>query len=85
MSYPDYSRAERIADGAIHVLGVGAAITAVSILFRMLPDHLSWATITATAVYAVGLIAMLCASAAYHLAAYTRARALLRRLDHAAI
>ena len=85
MSYPAYSRAERIADGTVHVLGVGAAITAVSVLFRLLPDHLSPATITATAVYAAGLIAMLSASAAYHLAAYTRARALLRRLDHAAI
>ena len=85
MSYPAYSRAERIADGVIHILGVGLAITAVYLLFGDLADRMGWGTYTATIIYAVGLLAMLGASAAYHLAAYTRARPILRRLDHAAI
>ena len=33
MSYPEYTRGERIADGVIHVLGVGSALAAVALLF----------------------------------------------------
>ena len=35
MSYPDYSKAERVADGAVHIAGVITAITGVSLLFAM--------------------------------------------------
>lgn len=85
MSYPNYTRAERVADGIIHVIGVAAALGGVVVLFRMWYQHMPWATFVATAIYAAGLLAMLGASAAYHMAAHTRARPILRRLDHAAI
>ncbi|QYX57816.1 hemolysin III family protein [Roseovarius sp. SCSIO 43702] len=85
MSYPDFSRAERIADGTIHVAGVGIAVCAVTALFLLTGAHLSGGTLTAAIIYAGGLLCMLGASAAYHLAAYTAARPYLRRLDHAAI
>lgn len=85
MSYPDYSRAERIADGIVHVFGIGAALSGVIVLFAMVDQTLGWQTYTATAIYAGALILMLSASGAYHLLAHTSARPVLRRLDHAAI
>lgn len=85
MSYPNYTRAERIADVAIHVVGVGAALIGVSLIFRNLSENLSGPTYLATCVYAVALVTMLTASATYHIAAHTPARPILRRIDHAAI
>ncbi|WP_370276002.1 PAQR family membrane homeostasis protein TrhA [Roseovarius indicus] len=85
MSYPNYTRAERWADGIVHVIGVTAALAGVATIFFMWYQHMPWSTFVATSVYAAGLILMLSASAAYHLGAYTAARPILRRLDHAAI
>jgi len=85
MPYPCYTRAERIADGMVHVLGVGAALIGVSALFFFSAHQMGWGLLTATAIYATSLIAMLSASMIYHLADNTSARPLLRRLDHAAI
>lgn len=85
MSYPVYTRAERIADVAIHLLGVAAALIGVSMIFRNMATELSGAAYAATCVYAIALLTMLTASATYHIAAYTPARPILRRIDHAAI
>lgn len=85
MSYPKYTRAERVADGVVHVIGVTAALAGVATIFLMWYQHMPWSTFVATSVYAAGLILMLSASAAYHLGAYTAARPILRRIDHAAI
>jgi hemolysin III len=85
MSYPDYSRAERMADGAIHIVGLLAAIAGVSVLFAMWALRMDGVTLASTIVYSGALILMLAASATYHLAAHTTARPILRRLDHAAI
>lgn len=83
--YPDYSRAERLADGAVHVAGFIAAVTGVAVLFAMWALRMDGVTLVSTIVYSVALLLMLGASAAYHLYAYTPARPILRRLDHAAI
>ncbi|VAW00237.1 FIG01964566: Predicted membrane protein, hemolysin III homolog [hydrothermal vent metagenome] len=85
MPYPNFTRAERIADGMVHVLGVIAAIIGVTALLYYSAHQMGWGIFTATVIYATGLIAMLSASAIYHLAAHTPARPILRRLDHAAI
>lgn len=85
LSYPILTRSERIADGTIHVLGVAAALLAVGGLLYLLSDRMAWGTLTGVLIYCATLILMLGASAAYHLAAYTPARPMLRRLDHAAI
>lgn len=85
MSYPAYSRAERLADAAIHVLGVGGALIGVTAFFFYSAHLMGWGLFTATIVYSIGLVTMLTASAAYHMGAYTPARPILRRLDHAAI
>jgi hemolysin III len=83
--YPIYSRAERLADGVVHVAGFIAAVTGVSVLFAMWALDMDGVTLVSTIVYSVALLLMLGASAAYHLYAYTPARPVLRRLDHAAI
>lgn len=85
MSYPAYSRAERFADGAVHIAGVALAAAAISWLFVHMSARLEWGTWTALAVYSVALLTMLAASGAYHILSGTGARAVLRRLDHAAI
>ncbi|MGK7754099.1 MULTISPECIES: PAQR family membrane homeostasis protein TrhA [unclassified Roseovarius] len=85
MSYPSYTRAERIADAAVHVLGVGSAFVAVAFLIFANAGQLSPGAMTAAVVYGIAMILMLSASAAYHLAAHTSLRPLLRRIDHAAI
>jgi hemolysin III len=85
MPYPDYTRAERIADGVVHVIGVTAAFIAVTVLFATWSQQMGWSVFLASAIYAGALLLMLGASAAYHLAARTRLRPVLRRLDHAAI
>ena len=85
MSYPVYTRAERVADVAIHLLGVGAALVGVFLIFKNISANLSGPTYMATCVYCAALVTMLTASATYHIAAYTPARPILRRFDHAAI
>src|SRR6056297_2268314 len=85
LSYPDYSRAERIADGVVHIVGIGAAIVGVAMLFALWAFQMDGPTLAATILYCAALIVMLTASAAYHMGAHTAARPILRRLDHAAI
>ncbi len=85
MSYPVYTRAERIADVAIHVLGVVAAVIGVSLIFKNMAAQLTGPSYWAACVYSAALVTMLTASATYHIAAYTPARPILRRIDHAAI
>ena len=85
-----YTRAERIADVAIHFVGVIGALVAVPVLVTL---AVTWRgdgpLVAAVAVYGASLIAMLGFSASYNLAqlklAPGRAIDWLRRLDHAAI
>lgn len=85
MSYPDYTRSERLADAIVHVIGVTSAVVGVGVIFWLFAGKLEWPTFIGLTVYAVALILMLSASAAYHMAAHTSARPILRRIDHAAI
>jgi hemolysin III len=83
LHYP--TRAERIADGWVHVIGVaGGAIGAVVLLaLSIARGDLGQAG--AVSIYAICLVAMLAVSAAYNLADRAAARNLLRRIDHATI
>nr|WP_093030327.1 hemolysin III family protein [Roseovarius azorensis] len=85
MSYPNYTRAERVADGAVHIAGLLAAFTGVAVLFAMWALRMDGVTLASTIVYSGALLLMLATSAAYHMGAHTAARPILRRLDHAAI
>jgi hemolysin III len=85
-----YTRAEQMADAAIHLVGVVGALVAVPVLVKLAA---AWRgdgpLVTAVAIYGVSMIAMLSFSASYNLAqlrlAPGRAVDWLRRLDHATI
>ena len=79
------SRAELLADDAVHVLGLVAGISAAATLLVIVALRGQAIEITASVVYAGGLLAMLGCSAAYNMARNSRFRAVLRRFDHAAI
>lgn len=83
---PAYSRAERIADGAVHALGVLLALVSVPVLITLTAvfDG-AVATVAAVSIYGAAMVAMFAASAAYHLVSLETWREPLRRLDHAAI
>ncbi len=79
------TRQERRIDGAVHALGVSAALIGVIVLLHtVLATHDTRATLAAS-LYGAGALAMFGFSAAYHLAARPDRREILRRCDHAAI
>ncbi len=79
------SLAEFIADGAIHVVGIGLGLTACIVLAVTLWDAGDPARQVTVMIYAACLMAMLICSALYNMFARDRKSGLLRRLDHAAI
>jgi hemolysin III len=85
-----YSLSERQADSAVHLAGIGFVLVAVPVLLLVAARSHSVGVLAATAPYAMGLAAMIFASAAYNLAhpppATPRLRyEALRRLDHGMI
>jgi hemolysin III len=85
-SLPRYSRAERLADAALHVIGVISALIAVPVMVTLAALWYGDAsTVGAALIYGFSLIAMLSCSACYHMAQQGRAKQILRRLDHAMI
>ncbi|MXU66757.1 PAQR family membrane homeostasis protein TrhA [Oceanomicrobium pacificus] len=84
--YRDYSRAERLSDAVVHIVGLTAALMAVPVLITLAAV---WrgdaAAVLSTSIYGACLIAMLGCSALYHLAWRHRWRGLFMRLDYSAI
>ncbi len=85
MSFPEYSRAERIADGCVHSLGLVASLVAMPILVVLAQHHLPAESVTSVAVYGLSAVAMFVFSAAYNLTEQPRWKEFLRRCDHSAI
>ena len=85
MTYPDYTRAERIADGIIHVIGITASVTAFVILLAIAIPTLEASSTTALAVYGATVVTLFSVSAAYHMISHAGVRPILRRFDQAAI
>ncbi len=83
--YPAYDRSERIADGAMHTLGVIGACAGAVLLLIWAALHLDGGYVASLVVYASALIATFCASAFYHMTPWEHLRPMLRRIDHAAI
>src|SRR6201992_434092 len=81
----NYDRAELIADGVVHGIGVFGGVVAVTVLIVLAAVFASAYEIVTVSVYAAGLLAMLGFSAAYNLWPVSRSKWLLRRLDHSAI
>lgn len=83
--FPDDTRAERRLDAAIHLIGVPGAVACAAWLLAEAGRTGNARLLAGLLVYAAGLVGMLSASAAYHLAPPGRAKEMLRRADHAAI
>ncbi|MEJ0058776.1 MAG: hemolysin III family protein [Terricaulis sp.] len=81
--YP--TRAERIADGWVHGVGVVLAGLAAIVLLGLSLWRGGLSQASAITIYAVCLLIMLSVSAAYNMADSGPKRTLLRRFDHAAI
>jgi hemolysin III len=81
----NYDRAELIADGIVHAIGVFGGVVAVTVLIVLAALFASTYEIVTVSVYAAGLLAMLGFSAAYNLWPISRRKWLLRRFDHSAI
>lgn len=83
---PIYSRAERRSDAVVHMAGIASALVAAPLVVFLAA---AWSgdlgTVSATLVYAICLVAMLVASAAYNMAPLPERRDTLRRLDQSAI
>jgi hemolysin III len=85
MVHWNYDRAELIADGVVHVLGLVAGVIAATTLVTLTGVFASPSAIVSVSVYVAGLLAMLGLSAAYNLWPVSPRKWLLRRFDHSAI
>jgi hemolysin III len=81
----NYDRAELIADGIVHGVGVFSGLIAVTVLIVLAALFASAYEVVTVSVYAAGLLAMLGFSAAYNLWPISPSKWLLRRFDHSAI
>src|SRR3954470_22448971 len=80
-----YDRAELIADGVIHAIGVLCGIVAATVLVVLTVLYADPTDIVGVSIYVAGLLTMLVLSATYNLWPVSRAKWLLRRFDHSAI
>ena len=81
----NYDRAELIADGVVHIVGVCGGLVAATVLIVLTAVYATTFDVAVVSVYVAGLLAMLVLSAAYNLLPVSRAKWLLRRFDHSAI
>jgi hemolysin III len=81
----NYDRAELIADGVVHGIGVFSGLVAATVLVVLTAIYATAFEVFAVSVYVAGLLAMLVLSATYNLWPVSRAKWILRRFDHSAI
>jgi len=81
----DFDRAELIADGVVHAIGVLLGIIAATVLVVLAAVYASALDIVGVSIYVAGLLSMLVLSATYNLWPVSRAKWVLRRFDHSAI
>jgi hemolysin III len=81
----NYDRAELIADGVVHAVGVCFGLVAATVLIVLTAVYSTALDVAVVSVYVVGLLAMLVLSATYNLWPVSRAKWVLRRYDHSAI
>lgn len=83
---PAYSRAERLSDAVVHVIGLVVVLTGVPVLITLAALlRGDGAAIAGTAIYGATFLAMILCSALYHMVPSEAWKALLQRLDHSAI
>src|SRR5215813_12538186 len=81
----NYDRAELIADGIVHAIGVVFGLVAATVLIVLAAVYARAIDIVAASIYVAGLLTMLVLSATYNLWPVSRAKWVLRRFDHSAI
>jgi hemolysin III len=81
----EFDRAEIIADGVVHILGIIFGLVAATALVVLAATYATKASLVSVSVYVAGLLAMLSLSAIYNLWPVSPAKWLLRRFDHSAI
>jgi len=81
----NYDRAELIADGIVHGIGVFCGLVAATVLIVLTAVYATPFEVAAASVYVAGLLTMLVLSATYNLWPVSRAKWVLRRFDHSAI
>src|ERR671930_1167072 len=80
----DYDRAEIIADGVVHALGVCLGLIG-AVVIVVIAVKLERIEVAPILVYVIGLVTMLGLSAAYNMWPVSPAKWVLRRFDHSAI
>jgi hemolysin III len=83
LHYP--TRAEKLADGWVHGVGLAVFSVAVLTLLGLAVWQGGYGMAGVVAIYAICLLAMIGCSMAYNLAENAKRKNLLRRIDHAAI
>ena len=81
----DYDRAEVIADGVVHAIGIILGLIAATALVVLTAVYATALDILGVSIYVAGLLTMLVLSATYNLWPESRAKWVLRRFDHSAI
>jgi hemolysin III len=81
----NYDRAELIADGVVHGIGVFGGLVAATVLIVLTAVYATPFEVAIMSVYVAGLLTMLVLSATYNLWPVSRAKWVLRRFDHSAI
>ena len=81
----NYDRAEIIADGVVHAIGIVLGIAGCVVLLVIALRAAHRAEIAPVIIYIVGLLSMLGLSAAYNLWPISPRKWLLRRFDHSSI
>jgi hemolysin III len=76
---------EYAADGAVHAIGILAALVGIVVLFALILGDSDWSELVSTSIYGAGLLGMLSSSAIYNLGWQSPRRDLFRRFDQAAI
>lgn len=81
----DFDRAELIADGVVHGIGVLFGLIAATVLVVLAAIYARALDIVGVSIYVAGLLSMLVLSATYNIWPVSRAKWVLRRFDHSAI
>ena len=81
----NYDRAELIADGVVHAIGIIFGLIAATTLVVLTAVYATALDIVGVSIYVAGLLSMLVLSATYNLWPVSRAKWVLRRFDHSAI
>lgn len=79
------SRAELLADGIVHAVGIVLAVAAGAVLLTLAAGRTAISEYVAAVFYVLSLLTVLSVSCAYNLWPASRAKWILRRFDHAAI